>query len=224
VRQHVNPLARELQIPLPPPDWAATFDDPTLPLFLDVGCGPGRFALAHAAKHPAVNVYGLEIRARLVDRAREWAATAGVAGRAAFAVANATVSLPAGLLTGYPGPLTCVAVQFPDPHFKERHKKRRVVQPAMATAVAAALAPGGRVFLQSDVLDAAVSMRATFEEVASDVLAPCRDAHGGGGRPWAAWADAGWLETNPLGVPTEREVDAVARGLPVYRCLLVKKE
>ena len=45
-------------------------DLPAIDKLDDRAFGPGRFALAHAAKHPAVNVYGLEIRARLVDRAR----------------------------------------------------------------------------------------------------------------------------------------------------------
>lgn len=222
VRQHVNPLKKELQIPLPPPDWAATFSDPTAPLLLDVGCGSGRFALAHAARHPGTNVFGLEIRTKLVERASAWAAAAGVGGRAAFAEANATVSL-ATLLPSYPGPLTVVAVQFPDPHFKERHRKRRVVQAGMASAAAAALARGGRVFLQSDVLEVAASMRATFEEAAGDMLTPAPE-HGeppAGG--WRGWADAGWLAANPLQVPTEREVNAAMSGLPVYRCLLVKR-
>lgn len=222
VRQHVNPLKKELQVPLPPPDWGATFADPGAPLLVDVGCGSGRFALAHAARHPGTNVFGLEIRTKLVERAAAWAAAAGVGGRAAFAEANATVSL-AALLPTYPGPVTTVAIQFPDPHFKERHRKRRVVQPGMAAAVAGALARGGRVFLQSDVLEVAESMRATFEAAAGDLLTPAPE-HGdppAGG--WPSWPCAGWLAANPLGVPTEREVNAGVTGLPVYRCLLVKR-
>ena len=33
--------------------------------------------------------------------------------------------------------------QFPDPHFKNKHKKRRVVQPELVQAVAAHMPPGG---------------------------------------------------------------------------------
>ena len=79
-------------------------------------------------------------------------------------------------------------------------------------------------------------MRAAFEDAASGaMLEPCRAAHGeppGGGeeeaargfaKEWESWAAAGWLPENPLRVPTEREVHTLSQGLPVYRCLLVKK-
>lgn len=45
VRQHVNPLRAEYQQPIGPVDWSAAFDDPTLPLVVDLGCGPGRYLL-----------------------------------------------------------------------------------------------------------------------------------------------------------------------------------
>jgi tRNA (guanine-N7-)-methyltransferase len=45
VRQHVNPLVRELIVPAAPPTWGDAFADPTLPLVVDIGCGYGRFLL-----------------------------------------------------------------------------------------------------------------------------------------------------------------------------------
>lgn len=42
-------------------------------------------------------------------------------------------------------------VQFPDPHWKLRNRKKRIVQPQLVAAVAQLIAPGGQVFLQSDV-------------------------------------------------------------------------
>jgi 2-polyprenyl-3-methyl-5-hydroxy-6-metoxy-1,4-benzoquinol methylase len=69
VRQHVNPLAKEHQIAHPPPDWAAVFKDPCLPLLVDVGCGYGRFALRYAFDTPCQNVLGMEIREPTVQRA-----------------------------------------------------------------------------------------------------------------------------------------------------------
>jgi tRNA G46 methylase TrmB len=45
VRQHVNPLRAEYQQPLGPVDWPAVYRDPSLPLVVDLGCGPGRFLL-----------------------------------------------------------------------------------------------------------------------------------------------------------------------------------
>lgn len=37
------------------------------------------------------------------------------------------------------------------------------------------------------------------------------------------WEEKGWLKSNPLGVPTEREFYVEQKGLPVYRVMLTKK-
>ncbi len=232
VRQHVNPLVRRLQVPAPPLDWPAAFADPGRPLALDVGSGYGRFLLAllRAPGFEGHNALGLEVRGPVVERAGRWADALGLGARARFALANATVSLP-GMLDGYAGGVDLVAVQFPDPHWKKKARKRRVVQPALAAAVAALLRPGGRLLLQSDVLEVAEDMRARFEEAAGALLEPAPEHAAPGGVFHAAsppeeaapaeatapggWAAAGWLVENPLGVPTEREVHVLAQGLPV---------
>jgi hypothetical protein len=114
VRQHVNPLVRRLQVPAPPLDWPAAFADPARPLALDVGSGYGRFLLAllRAPGFEGHNALGLEVRGPVVERAGRWADALGLGGRARFALANATVSLP-GMLAGYAGGVDLVAVQFP---------------------------------------------------------------------------------------------------------------
>lgn len=50
-------------------------------------------------------------------------------------------------------------VQYPDPHFKKRHHKRRIVQAELVETLAALLPTGATVFLQSDVLEVAEAMR-----------------------------------------------------------------
>lgn len=61
-------------------------------------------------------------------RANEWAARLGLNGTVAFMYCNATISL-AHMLSNYAGGLTTCTIQFPDPHFKKRHRKRRIFQP-----------------------------------------------------------------------------------------------
>ena len=62
-------------------------------------------------------------------------------------MANATVSLES-MLSTYPGSVDWVLVQYPDPHFKKKHHKRRVVQPGLVEALARLLRPGAKVLLQ----------------------------------------------------------------------------
>jgi tRNA (guanine-N7-)-methyltransferase len=98
-----------------------------------------------------------------------------------------------------------VTLQFPDPWFKTRHHKRRVMQPSLVHALAAALSPGAEVFLQSDV-------HALIEPMVALVEASgCFDRPAADPRPWRP--------TNPLPVPTEREQHVERQGLPVWRVL-----
>ena len=98
---------------------------------------------------------------------------------------------------------------------KRRHQKRRLVQPELATAIAARLEPStGFVFLQSDVESLALEMRWCFLNTGyfEEVPAEQRDVRG-------------WLrdEARPFsGVWTERERQAARRQTPVWRSLVVR--
>jgi hypothetical protein len=74
------------------------------------------------------------------------------------------------LLSNYPGPISMTMIQCPDPQFKTRLHKRRIVQPGLAEAIARMTAPGGLVYLSSDVLQVAVNMREIFEAATCDTL------------------------------------------------------
>jgi len=202
VREHVNPLSRKYQGIPSPPDWGRVYACPGLPLHLDIGCGKGRFLLHMAQLNPEWNFLGLEIREPLVDQANGWARAAGLTNLF-YLFGNANTSLRS-LLTSLPaGTLSFVTIQFPDPWFKRKHQKRRVVQPDLVTDLAASMIPGGRVFLQSDIEAVALEMRDRFR------------AH-----PAFMGLASDWLPTNPLPVPTERELSTLKQGDPVYRALL----
>jgi tRNA (guanine-N7-)-methyltransferase len=204
VRQHVNPLSRfhQLARPLPPP--AELFATPNLPLHLDIGAARGRFLLAMAGLHPQRNHLGLEIRRPLVELAEADRRAAGLTNLH-YLFANVNVSLPAWLADLAPGTLQLVTLQFPDPWFKKKHHKRRVLQPALLRALAAALPAGGKLFLQSDVA-AVIEPQVALVEAS-------------GAFERSAASEDPWLTANPLPVPTEREQHVAAQGLPIYRML-----
>ena len=106
------------------------------------------------------------------------------------------------------GALQRISIQFPDPWFKKRHQKRRVVQPELVAELAEYLVPGGVVFLQSDIEAVEREMCDRFAEH------PAFVRQGG----------EAWLEQNPLAVPTEREQSTLNRGDAVYRAVFVRKE
>ncbi|NJR65208.1 MAG: tRNA (guanosine(46)-N7)-methyltransferase TrmB [Leptolyngbyaceae cyanobacterium CRU_2_3] len=206
VRQHVNPLSEKYQQPAAPPDWAKVFADPSQPLHLDIGCGKGTFLLKIAAQQPHWNYLGLEIRQPLVIAANVHQAELGLTNLH-YIFCNVNNSLRSLLTTLPTDSLQQVSIQFPDPWFKKRHQKRRVVQPELVEELAAYLKPDGTVFLQSDVKSVELEMCDRFQEH------PAFMRQGAGQ----------WLETNPLPIPTEREQATLSRGEPVYRAVFVKK-
>ncbi|MFM7652535.1 MAG: tRNA (guanosine(46)-N7)-methyltransferase TrmB [Vulcanococcus sp.] len=209
MRQHVNPLSRFFQLPLDLPPPADLFSDPSLPIQLDIGCARGRFLLAMAQEHPQRNHLGVEIRRALVSAAEADRQALGL-GNLHYLFCNANVSLETWLAALPPGQLELVTIQFPDPWFKKKHHKRRVLQPALLLALAGALPPGRQLFLQSDV-PAVIEPMVALCEASGCFSRPPQDA-----RPWR--------QDNPLPVPTERETYVLTQGLPVYRVLYARND
>ncbi len=207
VRQHVNPLASKFQTPAASPEWQKIYIQQNLPLHLDIGCARGRFVLKMAQVEPNWNFLGLEIREPLVveaNRIRDEMELTNLH----YLFANVNNSLVSLLSTLPVGSLQKVTIQFPDPWFKNRHAKRRVVQPELVTELAKYLTVGGIVFLQSDIEFVAVEMCDRFDEH------PAFEKLG----------TTTWLAENPLPVPTEREIATQNKGEPVYRALFRKLE
>jgi tRNA (guanine-N7-)-methyltransferase len=195
-RHHVNPLklsflgrrAQPLELPA------------GREVEVELGCAEGQFLFARGAARPDVVPVGVEIREDLVREVNDRAQREGSPVRAIFAHANVEF---AELFA--PGSLARVFVNFPDPWFKRRHRKRRVMEPALAAAMAGALRPGGELFFQSDVWDVALDALAVLE---GEPRLANRDG------PWSFWKRG-----NPYGVRSRREEGCEALGLPIWRLL-----
>ena len=216
VRQHVNPLASKYQQPVAlEQDWLQqSFDDPTLPVVIDIGCAKGTWALKYATAYRGqYNVLGLEIRRPIVDLALSRKVRWDL-DNVHFLASNANVDLQrvvADLNTQHV-PIQMVTIQFPDPYFKKKQHKRRVVNADLVLTLARALAPNSVVFMQSDVQDVQEWMVECFR--ASDYF----DASEG--------YTAQGIVTNasPCTIQTEREIATANKGMPVYRMLFSRND
>ncbi|NRB09283.1 MAG: tRNA (guanosine(46)-N7)-methyltransferase TrmB [Richelia sp.] len=208
VRQHVNPLAQKYQTPASPLEWEQIYSNPSQPLHLDIGCARGRFVLQMAQIETYWNFLGLEIREPLVDDANRLRRELGLTNLH-YLFCNVNVSMRSLLSSLTPGVLQRVSIQFPDPWFKHRHAKRRVVQPELVAELGEYLAPGGLVFLQSDIKFVALEMCDRFTAHPSFIKEGSEDEE--------------WLAENPLLVPTEREIATQNKEEPVYRALFRKR-
>lgn len=195
------PIRYDERAPAPP---EGPVDLPALipgegPLELDIGIGRGRSLLERARAAPDSRVLGLEIKAKWAFKVEERRIREGLT--------NARVlRADAKELLARSGPDACLArafLHFPDPWWKKRHAKRRVMGPALLDDLARLLAPGGELFIQTDV-----------EERADELAALI-----GGHEAFAPAGDRLAIDTNPFGARSNREVRAEEDGLPVYRLL-----
>lgn len=202
VHQHVNPLSPYYRQTPQAIDINAVFADPSRPILLDIGCARGRFLLRMAEMQPEWNYLGVEIREPLVDEANRLAAEGGLTNLH-YSFCNAMLWLER-LVDGLPtGILHAVTIQFPDPWFKKKHAKRRMVNEEMVAAIAKHLRPEGSVFIQTDIEALAEEMFALFR------------------------ADGRFqertLDANPFAVRTERETAVEDKLLPVYRTSFLRR-
>jgi tRNA (guanine-N7-)-methyltransferase len=205
IRQHVNPLSRKFQQQLTIPDWQQIYSQIDLPLHLDIGCARGKFLLEMAQLYPDRNFLGIEIRQPLVIDANETKNQLGLSnlyylfGNMNVEASKLLASLPLNVLR-------YITIQFPDPWFKKKHNKRRVVQSELVDTLVNCLATDGIIFLQSDIQEVAIEMRDRF--AANSLLMQQHQKT--------------WLDRNPLPVSTERELYVTALNLPIYRVLFQK--
>ncbi|AFZ55047.1 tRNA (guanosine(46)-N7)-methyltransferase TrmB [Cyanobacterium aponinum] len=206
VRQHVNPLSSKYQQSISFPDWSQVYSNLSLPFYLDLGCARGRFLLQMAQQYPEKNYLGIEIREALVDEANEIKTDHNLTNLH-YLFANINSSLEKLLTSLPPNSLELVMIQFPDPWFKKKHHKRRVVQPEIVEILAEFLRKDGRIFIQSDIKELAEEMCQIFLENPN----------------FLSLSPNIWLLENPLGIMTEREIATLNKGENVYRAVMMMK-
>lgn len=202
VHQHVNPLAPYFRFTPEPIELDKIFADPSQPLFLDLGCARGRFLLRMAETDKCHNYLGMEIREPLVDEANRISKEAGHENLH-YEFSNALLNLDKSLEALPAGILKTVTIQFPDPWFKKKHAKRRMVTPELAETVCRHLADDGLIFIQTDIDFLADEMFEMFRKLKSLKEAP--------------------INENPFPFKTEREMAVEDKNLPVYRTTFTTK-
>lgn len=181
-----------------PVDWAGIFDrapDAPAPLHLEIGFNRGVFLTALAARRPDADFIGIEIRRRYCWRIANMLGDDPDPPRNLRAIwADARAVAPAIFA---PHSLAAVYINFPDPWWKKRHAKRRLVNETFAAELAAMLAPDGAIWVKSDVPAIADEFAEAFSAI--DALSPPID-FGADDLPF-----------------THRERKCVAAGMPIVR-------
>ena len=119
-------------------------DPPTLfgndqPIYLEIGFGNGETLAEIAARHPERNYLGVEVHGPGVGHLLLEIERRGL-GNLRLLRQDAVDLLDRGLA---PASLAGIYLLFPDPWPKQRHHKRRILNPEFATRLARVIRPGG---------------------------------------------------------------------------------
>lgn len=200
-RQHVNPLGLSFETfrgQLPEiPDGVS--------VECEIGCADAQFLFERARSIPPQRRHlyrfvGVEIREHLVDDVNQRAAEERLPIAAVFC--NACHHLDKLF---EPGQVSAIFINFPDPWFKRRHRKRRMVTAELLDQCARVLEPGGRLLFQSDVWSVALDALSLLEETPALI------------NESGAWSF--WKRPHPFEAQSWREANCEAGDLPIWRLL-----
>jgi tRNA (guanine-N7-)-methyltransferase len=155
IRQHVNPLRADyLQIEVERLDLP-----PARPVEVELGSAEAYFLMDRAAEDPKRSYVGVEIRRELVGEANELCTRQGF-HQVHSVFANMSVDL-ARLFA--PASVHRFFINFPDPWWKQRQRKRRVVGEELVDQLLDLLTPDGEIHVATDIFDIALDAMAMLE-------------------------------------------------------------
>ncbi|MEZ4461134.1 MAG: tRNA (guanosine(46)-N7)-methyltransferase TrmB [bacterium] len=164
------------------------------PISIEIGANRGKFLTELALRHPERRYLGIEIRRSFAQAAQKLARRVGATNSDTIH-ADANLAIPILIDDGQ---LDEMFLLYPDPWWKARHHKRRIIQPDFLDLLSQKMPSGGMVWIRTDVGPLADDMRQTlvdhpeFEPLHLDEFP--KDPF-----PW-----------------TNREVHCFAQGLPAH--------
>eukprot|EP00850_Spirogloea_muscicola_P002792 SM000011S18970 [mRNA] locus=s11:128016:130334:+ [translate_table: standard] len=153
--------------------------------FADVGCGFGGLLVTLAPLYPDTLMVGLELRDKVSEYVRERIDALRLKHPGKYTNITAIRTNAMKYLPNYfeKGQLTKMFFLFPDPHFKEKNHRRRIISQALLAEYAYVLAPGGVIYTTTDVeelgewMASNISIHPLFErmsatDLADDIISP----------------------------------------------------
>jgi len=188
-----------------PITWGEATGGGIQPIELEVGSGKGLFLQTAAAARPQHRFIGVELSAKFANRAADRIHRSGLIN-----VCMLRGDAEQFLLEVVPtASVEAVHVYFPDPWWRRKHKKRRVLNEDTLHAIERILAPGGRFHFWTDVLD-------YYELICGQVMQLTQLM----GPQYVPERPA----SHELDYTTHFERRARRNGQPIYRAIFIKPE
>jgi len=168
-------------------------------LFIEIGCGKGRFTAEAAKASPGALFAAFEKTANVMVIALERAEREGLRNvRFVNAYAEGLAECFA------PGEASRIYLNFCDPWPSNRHAKRRLTAPGFLEKYSQILRPGGEIRLKTDNLPFFEFSLREFQRCGFALSGEIRDLHKNG----------------PVGAMTDYELKFYGQGLPIYQCIV----
>lgn len=210
IRRPANPVEvdkyfRDVE-QLPAQLSSPTLFENDLPLEIEVGSGKGLFLATAAVTTPHHNFLGIEIARKYAHHAATRLAKTGQNN--AMMICGDAEPLFKDRIE--PASLEAVHVYFPDPWWKKRHRKRRVLNETSIKNFAKAIRVGGRFHFWTDVLDYFEDTIEMIAEIAPQLGVPIPEQE----------AEA----THDLDYRTHFERRSRQHHIPVYRVVYENRD
>ena len=152
--------------------WQEAFGN-TNPIFIEIGCGKGQFAISSAKLHPENNYIAVEGQGSVILRALEKVQDGGHPN---ILFVHAYIREIEDLFK--PGELSGVFLNFSDPWPKDRHAKRRLAHSIYLEGYKKVLKEGGTIEMKTDNVELFEFAAAEFLSSAFEIMEETRDLHG----------------------------------------------
>ncbi len=208
MRQHVNPLSIHFNQIEGLTSLSEMFGDSKLNLHLDIGCAAGDFLFDLALVNTSWNYLGIEIREKLFKNAKLKVLEREIKNLN-FVFGNANNILNDAQSKFITKNVKSISLNFPDPWFKKRHHKRRVIQPEFVNVLSNSLKKGTLIFIKTDVKDLFDYMNCTISNDFNFKVIEKKDFN--------------YSESfNPNKFKTNREKYAIVNQLDIFERIYIK--
>ncbi|KAK6912377.1 tRNA (guanine-N-7) methyltransferase, Trmb type [Dillenia turbinata] len=178
-RAHSNPLSdSHFPVPLSPSHVDYTLHYPQLfpspdkvtsskrIQFADIGCGFGGLLVSLSTLFPETLMIGMEIRDKVTEYVKERILALRLAHPGQYQNVSVVRTNSMKYIPNYfsKGQLSKMFFLFPDPHFKEKNHRRRVISPHLLDEYAYVLGVGGIIYTITDVEELGEWMQACLKE------------------------------------------------------------
>ncbi|CAK9187134.1 unnamed protein product [Ilex paraguariensis] len=121
--------------------------------FADIGCGFGGLLISLSTLFPETLMIGMELRDKVTEYVKERILALRIANPGQYQNVSVVRTNSMKYIPNYfeKGQLSKMFFLFPDPHFKEKNHRRRVISPHLLDEYAYALGVGGIIYTITDV-------------------------------------------------------------------------